>query len=845
MLLRLLLPGLHAASFVLSSSVASLMAMNGSFADPAPGTLVAYPDAVREQVESAFADAFDAAAGAAPDAASAVVDDYVRVLGEVASPTVAPDEAHTWRLIAPLYAERVASAGDPDHAAVSLPAGGGSDADTLAAYVGSSQALREARIVVAWLQSLFADQLKPHTMEAAMWRATLSVLRTKPGALAPQGLVKTLDPDAPLRDPDASGLHPDDADLEERLLRHLWLLVKAGKLDEARNVCRKVGQPWRAASLGGGAAFHDAIYAGEVKLTGERIDDAAPAGNVQRLLWRQMVQVLASEASSQYERALYGVLAGSLSAVLPLCTSWEDHLWARCATALTSVLDTHLATARPSANAELVRTGLPAAMDIAQPESAGASQLDMQSMFAALLSEAQSPELRTATRAPFHTIQQLLITAQENAALVTLAGWAVADSAAAVEALDALPGSHAHARAILLRFGASLVLFFRSIEVALSPEAEAAGVALLTGYVEHLIASGQSALIALYTAQLPSSRQVGIYAKFLEGVDDGSARADALRAAEAARLDVRAITSQVVRNIYLASEAEASDERKVHSLQWLCFYPDQRAEALVQANALARSLLLAHVESARFDASLKATPADAVAALLAAVPVAKVEVTRQLLSVVLPADTLDILRDGWAEAELVEAPAREANAVHEFQCLVAYLEVLSAYDEWSNILFERPVPPAEPDSSRYSDKLMYDQEKKAHDEAYELWQQAMGDSTAVVLDLLNATLLFPSGWLKDVVPIDHGRTAGDAARADQLELLRSVCIPSLCFMLHRVLYDTHDFAGSLKVADLVADPHYNLAATFSPAELRQLLRLFRLSSLQLLEAGLDPLGYDK
>lgn len=30
-----------------------------------------------------------------------------------------------------------------------------------------------------------------------------------------------------------------------------------------------------------------------------------------------------------YERALYGVLTGYLPAVLPVCRTWEDHLWAR------------------------------------------------------------------------------------------------------------------------------------------------------------------------------------------------------------------------------------------------------------------------------------------------------------------------------------------------------------------------------------------------------------------------------------------------------------------------------------------------------------------------------------
>lgn len=32
---------------------------------------------------------------------------------------------------------------------------------------------------------------------------------------------------------------------------------------------------------------------------------------------------------SAYERAIYGTLGGNVEQVLPACTTWEDHLWAR------------------------------------------------------------------------------------------------------------------------------------------------------------------------------------------------------------------------------------------------------------------------------------------------------------------------------------------------------------------------------------------------------------------------------------------------------------------------------------------------------------------------------------
>ncbi len=53
----------------------------------------------------------------------------------------------------------------------------------------------------------------------------------------------------------------------------------------------------------------------------------------QQAVARQMATANAgAPQSSQFERALYGALCGYLPAVLPVCTTWEDALWAyaRC-----------------------------------------------------------------------------------------------------------------------------------------------------------------------------------------------------------------------------------------------------------------------------------------------------------------------------------------------------------------------------------------------------------------------------------------------------------------------------------------------------------------------------------
>jgi nuclear pore complex protein Nup107 len=54
------------------------------------------------------------------------------------------------------------------------------------------------------------------------------------------------------------------------------------------------------------------------------------AGNRTRALWKRIGRAAATNTRLPlYERALYGLLTGYLPAVLPVCRTWEDHLWAR------------------------------------------------------------------------------------------------------------------------------------------------------------------------------------------------------------------------------------------------------------------------------------------------------------------------------------------------------------------------------------------------------------------------------------------------------------------------------------------------------------------------------------
>ncbi len=64
-----------------------------------------------------------------------------------------------------------------------------------------------------------------------------------------------LDPDAPVRE--GRQLADTDREQEERLMRSLLQLVRAGLVDEAQKLCRQMQHSWRAATMCGWVLAHD------------------------------------------------------------------------------------------------------------------------------------------------------------------------------------------------------------------------------------------------------------------------------------------------------------------------------------------------------------------------------------------------------------------------------------------------------------------------------------------------------------------------------------------------------------------------------------------------------------
>jgi hypothetical protein len=172
-------------------------------------------------------------------------------------------------------------------------------------------------------------------------------------------------------------------------VRTLFRLLRAGCHDEAAAMAARCGAAWRAASLSGagvgllpvrttslsGAPLDTSVRGGDADaadvLAGQGLAVASRYGSDPcsvRQLWRQSCAAVVhslrqsggygcdAEAFLQrWEAAMYGLLAGSVEDVLPVCECWEDAVWAH-ARSLLQVMPEEMLQ-RAAANARASREG--------------------------------------------------------------------------------------------------------------------------------------------------------------------------------------------------------------------------------------------------------------------------------------------------------------------------------------------------------------------------------------------------------------------------------------------------------------------------------------------------------
>ncbi|PWA80951.1 hypothetical protein CTI12_AA191640 [Artemisia annua] len=196
--------------------------------------------------------------------------------------------------------------------------------------------------LVQWLEGLASKALDlenkvrgshvgTHLPTSGVWNHTQRFL--KKGSMN-EKIVQHLDFDASTRE-HAQPL-PDDKRQDESLLEDVWILLRAGRLEEACNLCRAAGQSWRAATLRPfGGMDHTPSVEALIRNGKDRSLQAMELEsgiNHQRRLWKWASfcasEKIAEQESGKYETAIYAANCSNVKRILPICTDWETACWA-------------------------------------------------------------------------------------------------------------------------------------------------------------------------------------------------------------------------------------------------------------------------------------------------------------------------------------------------------------------------------------------------------------------------------------------------------------------------------------------------------------------------------------
>ncbi|KAI5120989.1 hypothetical protein M0805_000450 [Coniferiporia weirii] len=717
-------------------------------------------------------------------------------------------ESNTWDLLQTLISVRKTEPSLPPTAKELLFENPFTPTATLAhSIMCHSPLLKELVIVREWLHD---SAPAPHPPEATTgyWKFTrlrLQQAQRTGDRKEIDTLVSELDPDAGNREDNGKVLSADDANYEKSLAHALYGYVRAGRLDDAIDLCRRTRRPWRAASIRGSLLFQWRALGNEPEE--ETADDADFAdgwsGNKRRKLWKATcTRAALNPLLSEPDRALHAALAPSPASSVVLksaCRTWHDHLWAQVSIICEGKQVDALAQAGGGGGfwegglESVERIAASSSSDVAaQTEEEIHEEREWEREVVSTLEALASVGVAEGPPASdtFHVSQLHIILNRTDKLL--------SDFSDGLRSGEFNPEQASFPT--LTRFFAHLCLFLQMIDV---PVATDATQAILEVYLQVLEEAGQREHIALYASAL-GENAVERYALFLTSLDlstDLEERRAALLRAEKHELDMVRVAQvaaektiekafealprmKVALPVVVARETPLSDMEwfLIRSIEWTTFMEQTYRDALEQANAIFRYFL----------------------------GCGKVQAARALLTL-LP-----------AQLKLVSAEGEFAG-MHSTE-FVHYLQFFAIWD-----LFER------------ISEVQLDEASRTTKGAKESWLNGY----KILLDETREKIveLLTTEWLVNEEEVSRGKSHDQ--RRITLVRIRQIYIPELVIRLHALLVGsgdrlTENLRHALDLTNIVADSRYGLYEDFlseGATRLHDYLRAVRQAVLRSLEAG--------
>ncbi|KAI6008883.1 nuclear pore protein 84/107 [Pisolithus orientalis] len=419
-----------------------------------------------------------------------------------------------------------------------------------------------------------------------------------------EGLVREMDPDAVNRG-DGKTLAADDAAFEKSLAQAIYSFIRAGRLDDAVELCRRAHQPWRAASIRGSLLFQWRAIANEQCDDGLDDEDDAEGwqGNQRRRLWKSTcIRAALNPNLSDPERVVYAALTPTpqtFTVLRSACRTWEDHLWVQISILCEEKQSSEMLKLKGCfwEGALAALEEIPAPLNGADEEEEEEWQKEVTSALETLggVVVEDGPPADNA----FHVSQLAIILNRIQPLLDTFAAGL----------RDGIYDPDSSEYPTMTRFFAHLCLFLQMIEIYTPPLATQV---VLEAYLQVLEAAGQRELIAMYAGAL-GDNAVERYAMFLTSLDlsaDIKERRLALTRAREHGLDVNTVATVTAERtiekafehlpplrgplpsiIALQPEPSNVEMLLLRSIEWTSFMEATYDTALEQATVILRYFL--------------------------------------------------------------------------------------------------------------------------------------------------------------------------------------------------------------------------------------------------------------
>lgn len=646
------------------------------------------------------------------------------------------------------------------------------------AIMNASPLLTELIVVREWLQEIAPAPQRPEAT-TGYWKFTkhnvMQALRTGTGQR--DGLVKEMDPDVVNRG-GGRALSTDDTNYDKSLVQALYGYIRAGRLEDALDLCKKAHQPWRAASIRGSRLFSWRAISTEPREDDPRAMDADDAemwsGNRRRRLWKTTcIRAALNPSLSSAERTLFAALAPSpqTSSVLKsVCRTWEDHLWAQIGIVCEEKESMELARLGVFWEGNGDREGVIEGEDQEQATAEAEREQEEREWEKEVVSALESLKTVQVADGPpadhaFH-FSQLHIILDRTGPLLEAFASGLVDGSFSKTSFEYAP---------LCRFFAHLCLFLQMIDVSVPPLATQT---IFEAYLQVLEDANQRDLIALYAGAL-GDNAIERYALFLVSLElsaDSNERRLTLTRAREHGLDVDRVA---------VVAAERTIERAFEHLPPLCGTLPSII-AMQHPPTDAETFLLRSIEWTTFSVATYDTALEQANVILRYfLGSGRVQLAQSLLGMLPP--------------ELTTLGEPEERATE-------YLHYRQFFMIWETL--ERVV--------EYQAKDVPGMGR----EARAAW---LADYKAVIEEARDQiTKLLTSEWL--VTEVEAG---GGDRRRQELIRIRQIYIPELIVRLHVLLFTSRrwiptNLKQALELANVVADSRYKLYEDFVGEDGRRL-----------------------